>query len=488
LTPEPAGKSKVAVGLALLTLGALGVQGYHPYAEDAEIYLPGVEKTLDPNLFPVGREFFESHASLTLFPHLIAASVRLTHLPFAYAVFGWQVAAIFLLLLAVWELAGRCFNSELAQWGAVAFMAALLTLPVAGTALYVMDQYLNPRNLAAFSALFAVAKTLERRYVRALLWLIFAGLCHPLMAAFAFSFCVLLVVFAKYEQQIPAFLLLFPLGELLAPSSPAYHQAARFHGFHYITNWQWYEWLGILAPVPIFWSMARVGKGRGRRDLVRICRALVLYDLLYFAAALTLDLPQQFEALARIQPLRSLHLLYMLLIAIGGGFLVEYVLKDRLWRWVVLFVPLCLGMFLAQRALFPASAHIEWPWARPTNQWAQAFLWIRQNTPTDAVFAVDPMYIKIPGEDTIGFRALAERSRLADAYKDSGAVSMFPPLADEWWEQFQAEKNWTQFTKSDFLRLEHEYHATWVVIPAPNTPGLSCAYKNSAVLVCPIEP
>ncbi|MBO0912209.1 MAG: hypothetical protein J2P13_10485, partial [Acidobacteria bacterium] len=67
-------------GLALLALAALGVHGYHPYAEDAEIYLPGVEKLLHPQLFPSGGEFFESHAGLTLFPDLIAFSVRLTRL------------------------------------------------------------------------------------------------------------------------------------------------------------------------------------------------------------------------------------------------------------------------------------------------------------------------------------------------------------------------------------------------------------------------
>jgi|SRR5579864_847716 len=488
LNPEPSCKWKVAVVLALLTLVALAVHGYHPYAEDAEIYLPGVEKILHPNLFPVGTEFFESHASLTLFPHLIAASVRITHLPFDYALFAWQVAAIFLLLLAVWSLSGLCFNSAVARWGAVAFMAALLTLPVAGTALYVMDQYLNPRNLAAFSGLFAVSRILERRYVPAALWIAFAAACHPLMAAFAFSFCVLLVIFEKYEEQVPVFALVFPLAELFAPSSPAYHEAIRFHGFHYITNWQWYEWVGILAPVPIFWWMARVAEPRDLRNLARICRALMLYDLVYFAAALVVDIPKQFEVLARIQPLRSLHLLYMILIVIGGGFLAEYVLKDRVWRWIVLFVPLCFGMFFAQRVLFPGSAHIEWPWAKPRNEWGRAFLWIRQNTPANAVFAVNPEYLTIAGEDTIGFRAIAERSRLADAHKDSGAVSMFPPLAEEWWEQYQAQKNWDQFTKADFLRLGEQYHATWAVLQAPDARGLNCPYANTAVLVCRIEP
>jgi hypothetical protein len=475
---------KVVIGLALLTLGALAIHGYHPYSEDAEIYLPGVEKILHPNLFPSGTEFFESHAGLTLFPHLIAASVRIAHLLFDYVLFFWHIASIFLLLLAVWELSGHCFNSSRARWGAVALMTSLLTLPVAGTALYVMDQYLNPRNLAAFAALFAVARTLGKRYVRVVLWLAFGAACHPLMAAFACSFCVLLVLLEKFGQAITAFALLFPLSQIFAPTSPAYHEAARIHGFHYITNWAWYEWVGALAPVPIFWWMRRIAERRGMINVARMCRALVIYDLAYFAAALIVSVPKQFEALARIQPLRSLHLLYMLLIILGGGFIAEFILKDRIWRWAALFVPLCAGMFFAQCQLFPASAHIEWPWAAPRNPWAQAFLWIRQNTPTDAVFAMEPMYMRIRGEDGVGFRALAQRSRLADGIKDSGAVSMFPPLAGEWWEQFQAQKNWMNLSEQDFERLRQKYGVSWVVIQAPNNRGLNCPYSNSEVLVC----
>ena len=103
------------------------------------------------------------------------------------------------------------------------------------------------------------------------------------MAAFAFSYCGLLLVFEKYEAKIPAFALLFPLAKFFAPSTPAYHEAARFHGFHYITNWAWYEWIGILAPVTIFWFMGRVASRRSLVHLARMCRALVIYDLCYFA-------------------------------------------------------------------------------------------------------------------------------------------------------------------------------------------------------------
>src|ERR1022692_2969963 len=174
-------KWKAAVGLCLLTFAAVLVQGYHPYAEDAEIYLPGMEKILYPELFPTGQEFFLSHAHLTFFPNVIAASLRVTHLPMEVGLFLWHVASIFLLLLAGWELSGLLFRNAKARWGGVCLVAALLTIPAAGTALYIMDQYLNPRNLAAFAGIFMVVRTLEKKFVRAVLWLAFAACMHPLM-------------------------------------------------------------------------------------------------------------------------------------------------------------------------------------------------------------------------------------------------------------------------------------------------------------------
>ena len=472
------------------------MHGYHPFAEDAEIYLPGVEKILNPQLFPVGREFFASHASLTIFPNLVAFSLRATHLPMEAGLFVWHLASVFLLLLACWELSGLCFPNARARWGGVCLVAALLTIPVAGTALYIMDQYLNPRNLAAFAAIFAVARTVEKRYVRAALWLAFAGSVHPLMAAFAFSFCVLLVVMERFEKRFAAspvagtvtgLCCLLPFGiSLDPPTSPAYHAAAMRHGFHYIQLWQWYEQIGILAPVALLWWFGRVARARQWRQLDLLCRALIVYDLIYFSAALVVDLPARFESLARLQPLRSLHLLYILMFLIMGGFLGEVVLKNRLWRWLALFVPLSIGMFVAQRALFPASAHIEWPGSAPRNEWAQAFVWVRNHTPADAVFALDPDFMQVPGEDTTGFRCLAQRSRLADRSKDSGAVSMFPPLADEWWTEVQAQTPWQSLRAEDFLRLKNKYAVSWVVVQQPGVAWLDCAYQNSAVRVCRI--
>ncbi len=477
-------KVKEILLLLFLTAVALLVHGYHPGAEDAEIYLPGVQKILRPELFPFDSQFFESHAHLTLFPNLIAASVRVTHLPLETALMIWQVASIFLLLLACWRLSGKCFTDPKARWAGVALVAALLTLPVAGTALYILDQYVNPRNLATFAAIFAIVDVLDEKYVWAGIWLAFAASMHPLMAVFTLSYCALLVAMKKLRLGLAGLACLLPFGISFQRPSEAYRQASLYHAFHYIQNWQWYEWLGIVGPIPLLWLLARWARAKQLRNLDLTCRALVIYDLVYFAAALIVSLPARFGSLARLQPLRSLHLLYVLFILFAGGFLGQCVLKNRLWRWLVLFLPLCSGMFLAQRTLFADSRHLEWPGTRPTNPWVEAFLWIRQNTPVDAIFALDPLYMRIPGEDAQGFRAIAQRSMLADAIKDSGAVSMFPPLAEEWFKQVQAQSGWKSFQMQDFHRLQTEYGVTWVVLQQPGLVGLHCPYQNSAALVC----
>jgi hypothetical protein len=479
-------KRTTTFGLLLLTLGALAVHGYHPYAEDAEIYLPGIKKLLHPSLYPTGTEFFESHASLTLFPNLITASVRLTHIPFDYMIFIWYVASIFLLLLACWEFSRVCFGTVRARWGAVVLIGSLLTMPVAGTALYLMDQYLNPRNLAAFAAVFAVTRVLEKKYARAAAWIIFAAAVHPLMASFAIAFCAVLIFVEKIRKPAFAMAAVSPFTNFFAPPTAAYREAMRFHVSHFLPQWQWYEWVGLIAPFAVLILLGRIARSRNLKNLERVCRAAVVYEVVYLVFALVIAIPQRFEALARLQPLRSLLLVYIFMLMAIGGLVAESILRNRAWRWLLLFLPVCFGMFVAQRQLFPATAHIEWPWAAPKNQWEQAFLWIRQNTPSDATFAIDPFYMEAPGEDRIGFRAMAERSRLADANKDSGAVAMFPPLADEWWKQFQAQKNWEHFTRADFLRLQKKYQVGWVVLQADATRGLSCPYKNSVVAVCTI--
>jgi hypothetical protein len=143
-------------------------------------------------------------------------------------------------------------------------------------------------------------------------------------------------------------------------------------------------------------------------------------------------------------------------------------------------------MFYAQRQSFPMTAHIEWPGAVSKNEWVQGFVWARDNTPVNAYFAFNPDYMRLPGEEQHGFRAIAERSRIADRTKDSGAVTMFPALAETWLRQVNAQEGWSHFSEQDFRRLKSSYGVDWVILERPENDGLSCLYHNNAVSICRI--
>jgi hypothetical protein len=167
-----------------------------------------------------------------------------------------------------------------------------------------------------------------------------------------------------------------------------------------------------------------------------------------------------------------------------GGLIGKYLLGTRPWRWVALFVLLAAPMFFVQRQLFAATPHIEAPGLRCENPWVEAFDWIRDHTPEDAYFAIDAD-AGGPAE-AHGFRALAERSMLADNGKDGGVVSMFPALADEWQRQLASQNNWRNFGLADFARLKQERCVTWVVVSAPGLAELDCHYRNRQLAVCEI--
>lgn len=472
------------VGLLLLaTVGAVLVHGYHPFVEDAEIYVPGIKKLLSPALYPYNQAFFASHASMTFYPNLIAWSSRLSHLSLEWTLLVWHFGCIFLLLWGCWRIGRICFLNGRAAWGGALLVAALLTIPVAGTALYIMDQYVNPRSISTATAVWIIAAALERKYWYAAIWIALTALVHPLMAVFSLGFVLMLVAQQRLTPPPTLAAFVFPLA-LFPPVSSAYKQTLDAHSYFFMLRWEWYEWLGAIAPLFLFWWFAHIAQRRKLYALRQLCFATIVFGIACMLAALVITIPSSLIRFAELQPMRGLLIVYLLLFVVGGGLLAEYVLKGHVWRWAVLFIPICAGMFYAQRQLFPATFHLELPGRATENPWLDAFLWIRHNTPVDAYFALNPEHMRLSGEDQHGFRAVAERSMLADAVKDSGAVTMFPALAQEWETQVQAQKGWDHFGRSDFERLRNQFGVTWVAVNRGQAAGLDCQYQNSLLSVC----
>ena len=192
------------------------IHGYHGGAEDAEIYLPGVLKQLNPALFPWNTRFFDSHAGMSMFPRLVAESIRLSHLPAEIVLLLWHVVTIFGLLFACFRIARLCFREKHAAWCGVALVASLLTLPVAGTALYIMDQYVTSRSFSTAASMLALASVLEKRRVAAVMWIAFTASVHPLMSLFLLVLVGTLLLPEWIGKSQPALFAVLPLDAISA--------------------------------------------------------------------------------------------------------------------------------------------------------------------------------------------------------------------------------------------------------------------------------
>ena len=207
--------------LSALSLTTLLVHGCHPLAEDGGLYVAGVEYLLNPALFPHDTVFVTAHLRFSLFAPLVAAVVRITHLPLPWVLLLVELFSIGLTLFAARLLLRRCLPGDAPQLGGVALLAAWWTLPVAATSLMLFDPYVTARSLSTPLSLLAIAFALDwttkesrvahsslvlrlskgrdglRSIAACIACLLLAALVHPLMAAYALAFVVVLVTAAS---------------------------------------------------------------------------------------------------------------------------------------------------------------------------------------------------------------------------------------------------------------------------------------------------
>jgi hypothetical protein len=489
--------------LLLIVAASLAIHGYHYGIEDEAIYLPAIKAHLNPALYPHDTAFFAPQTRSTLFDELVAAIARVLHAPVDWTVFACYLGCLLAFYAALWSLAARLFPKFRARLAGTLLVAVLLTMPIAGTAIYIGDQHLHPRTLASALILWAIAlvapraagqRVTARAFALAALLMTGATLIHLQMTFYGLLFlCVLLFpwhMFRKMFRSNPVLLASFApiLLRLIEKGGPEWQEAARTRTQHYLLHWEWYEWLGAIAPIFVLWGMAKLAQRRDLPVASAVASRTAIYTALGFAAGCLITIPPALERLTPFQPLRTLHLTYILLMLLAGGLLAELVLKEKLWRWALLFLPLAAGMCFAQFQSFPDSHHVEWPGQPTGNDWVEAFNWVKANTALDAYFVLDPHYMSADGEDFHGFRGLAERGQMADWDKDPGVVLLFPELAQRWSHEVHALDHSKHFTTSDFLHLHDQFGVDWTILPVKTPIPLSdCPFRNRSVVVCKIK-
>ena len=478
-----------ALAPILLTPLVLLVHGYHPFAGDAGIYVAGVRHLIDPTLYPLNAVFPAAFTKVSVFPWTLAALVRFSHLPLLWILLTAHLLSIFVFLSACRQMAMRLFASDSATWWCVALAAACFTLPIAGTALFVMDPYVTARSLSTPLSLMAVAASIDRAWLRTLLLLVLAAVIHPLMAAYAIAFVVLHALIASGRVRVALFLCavatavcgaVFALAHGTA-IDPAYRQAVSLppRTFLFLARWHSYEILGLALPLALF-ALALRSFGAASRKGAH-CLTCVLLGATSVVTAAAFVPPAGPYLLVPFQVLRSFHLIYLCGVVLSGGVVTGLAARSR-FAAISLVVLLFAAMFAAQRFTWTGS-NVEWPGARPANPWQQAFLWIRDSTPRNAVFAFNPQLVYQPEEDEQGFRAIAERDHLADD-KDAGIVAVVPKLADRWAHQRNAESDVDRMTDAERISVLAPLGATWLLLPPKAATELRCPYSNRVVRVC----
>ena len=481
-----------AVFISGLTLLALLVQGYHPFVDDAAIYVAGIEKVIHPSIFPAHAEYVLPHLKHSVFSLALGWLVRGLHIPLPDALFVSYVASLWMMIVACWRLSRLLFSSPLARAGAILLITATLTLPVAGTAIFILDPYLTARSFSTPLTLFAIAFALERRMLAAVACLLGAFILHPLMAAYAIGYVIALaLVRAQRWRTLAAATLGVMIIGLVAShagallgASPAYRVATASRDYFFLDKWEWFEIFGLFPPlvaafIYLFRSQFRI---RSNYGLIAAVSFYVGVLAILFAVCYTRT--ENSFLLARLQVLRSFQIIYILFFLLLGSLLGQFVLGRRWWAWTAGFTGVAALMFTVQLSIYPALKHVEWPWAHSHNPWAQAFLWIRHNTPQDAYFAVDPYYQQLPQEDTLGFRAMTERSVLPDWSKDGGVAAIDPALAQQWWSQVNQTRDFSRWSDVQRIQTLAPYGVDWIVLPASTPTQFACPYQNSAVRVC----
>ena len=195
------------------------------------------------------------------------------------------------------------FRGTYAVWCGVALVAAVLTIPVAGTSLYLVDQYVTARTLSTPLSLIAVACVIEGRFVSAAACVLAMAFVHPLMTVFTVGYLVILLVFhdrQHREVSVASGLAALPVVPLwlFEPATPAYRRILETRPLHLITNWAWYEWLGVFAPALLLFWFSRLAERRRVWPMRTLCRSLITFEVVFCLIGVLIARPGRFEVLS----------------------------------------------------------------------------------------------------------------------------------------------------------------------------------------------
>ena len=107
--------------------------------------------------------------------------------------------------------------------------------------------------------------------------LLLSFVLHPIMAALGISFCFFLTIALLDPVHVwlrslrSSLAAAVPLGWIFESPTPIWRKALQTRRYLFLYRWTWYEWLGALAPLFLFWLLWRIAAKARRNPPGAIC-------------------------------------------------------------------------------------------------------------------------------------------------------------------------------------------------------------------------
>lgn len=495
----------IFVFIVFSTFLTLIVNSYRYGVSDQRVYIPLIDKILQPELFPNDLLFEQPQEKYSLLLPVIAGFVRVFGLQWAF--FVGYFLTVLVIFLVVYHLAYAITGTKGAA--CLAVLVLVISQNIAGTQTATIEKYFVLRTISLPFALGCVYFFIEKKYIRASISAGLAFLIHPITAVapitilFSYiTFNIISIGWAKVIKIFGAFILIAsPLlltviffksgsggGSLLSSMSSDWLNILQVR-HPYIFPSKWHElpkrvftWMGFIKFIVLFVLAVMVKYAliyKTKQDSIKFDEKdrRILYSFLISLSFLGISYlfgdVYPLPLIIQFQVARGLYLVYFISVIYAIGVFWTIYQKLPLPKWFIHAVIITVLIATNSEYLLPPGSllkRIDFPGLIPAEPWMELQYWVEKNTPTNALFLVPPQ--------EAGFRVYAKRGIVGDL-KDGGPGLYSEEYAKKWQARMNDLKDYDSFNEAKFSELADKYGASYIVTQKDHSLKLEKIYENN---------
>lgn len=471
-----------------LSIFSMIILPYQFGIEDQAVYLPIIEKGLNPELFKTDY-LVNTHGETTLFFPLIKLLIFIFNdIKTTFLVIYFLT--LFFFFLGVYLLSLSLFNNRI-----TAILSVLLFFfPkwIGGTGTKTYENYLVPRFLASPFILFSLIALFKNKLFLASLFISLTFLIHPVSGITLYFIFFVLYFFLKPKTNITTavssivLLIIAPFIVYLLAKQQAIETtkylimpkewlslAMKRDYFVFPQLWK-IRSFGSLLIFYFFYLLFIIKKKINKRIFITNVKTNLFVNIIAIVCLLlpiVVILISQFlpiTLLIQFELARSL-VIFSFIALICWAYLSSQIIRSKL-NSVVKIITLII--LITSIVWNNNKAEIF------DNDWIATQLWIRENTPSNSIFLTNP-YKK-------GFRVFSERSIVGE-YKDGGPLLFSFVFALEWDKRMNDVKNFELLTENNFIELKKSYNYDYLVYNSKDKLNFNKIYSNKSYTVYLVE-